>query len=194
MSFSFAFFVHGESTVCASVDVRQHPAVRHLTRTCLQRTQTMQNSVKVILAPYGLAGTLTGQVGRIDSQLLDEWKHFYPINSNNVDSGLPTLVEVLVGGVRMRYPSCYVLVTDMDDVNIELPLSPPYSPATTTYEHPNSIQRDTKTSTELPERVWAECTVGNNYHSNIINEPASPDFGNWTFVDATQKSSCTCSK
>lgn len=46
LSFSFAFFVHGESTVCASVDVRQHPAVRHLTRTCLQRTQTSQSGVK----------------------------------------------------------------------------------------------------------------------------------------------------
>lgn len=32
LSFSFAFFVHGESTVCASVDVRQHPPVRRLAR------------------------------------------------------------------------------------------------------------------------------------------------------------------
>ncbi|KAJ8687131.1 hypothetical protein QAD02_022925, partial [Eretmocerus hayati] len=94
---------------------RQHPAVRHLTRACLQRIQASQSPVKVILAPYGLAGTLTGQVGRVDSQLLDEWKHFYPINSSGLEPGLPALVEVLVGGVRMRYPSCYVLVTDMDE-------------------------------------------------------------------------------
>lgn len=32
--------------MCASVDVRQHPAVRHLTKTCLQRTQTSQSGVK----------------------------------------------------------------------------------------------------------------------------------------------------
>ena len=88
----------------------------------------------MILAPYGLAGTLTGPVGRTDSQLLEEWKHFYPINGSNVEAGLPSLVEVLVGGVRMRYPSCYVLVTDMDDTPSDTPLSPPNSPAS--YEHP----------------------------------------------------------
>lgn len=48
LSFAFAFFVHGESTVCASVDVRQHPAVRHLTRACLHRAQTSQSAVKGI--------------------------------------------------------------------------------------------------------------------------------------------------
>ncbi|XP_034943501.1 mediator of RNA polymerase II transcription subunit 13 isoform X3 [Chelonus insularis] len=196
LSFSFAFFVHGESTVCASVDVRQHPAVRYLTRTCLQRTQATQNGVKVILAPYGLAGTLTGQVSRVDSQFLDEWRHFYPINNNNVEAGLPPLVEVLVGGVRMRYPSCYVLVTDMDEMPVELPLSPPYSPAAAAnYDYLNSTQRDFKPSTELPERVWAECTLGTtSLSTSKTTTESSVELGTWTFIDATQKSSCTCSK
>ncbi|XP_046744733.1 mediator of RNA polymerase II transcription subunit 13-like isoform X2 [Diprion similis] len=191
LSFSFAFFVHGESTVCASVDVRQHPAVRHLTRACLQRTQTAQSAVKVILAPYGLAGTLTGQVGRVDSQLLEEWRHFYPINGASTESGLPPLVEVLVGGVRMRYPSCYVLVTDMDDVPADAPLSPPSSPAN--YEHPLSTQRDLKAASELPERVWAECTL-NSPMPTPKTIDSSPEPGTWTFADATKKSSCSCSK
>ncbi|XP_046485237.1 mediator of RNA polymerase II transcription subunit 13 isoform X1 [Neodiprion pinetum] len=191
LSFSFAFFVHGESTVCASVDVRQHPAVRYLTRTCLQRTQTAQSAVKVILAPYGLAGTLTGQVGRVDSQLLEEWRHFYPINGASTESGLPPLVEVLVGGVRMRYPSCYVLVTDMDDVPTDAPLSPPSSPAN--YEHPLSTQRDLKAASELPERVWAECTL-NSPMPTPKSIDSSPEPGTWTFADATKKSSCSCSK
>ncbi|KAG7209053.1 hypothetical protein KM043_015211 [Ampulex compressa] len=190
LSFSFAFFVHGESTVCASVDVRQHPAVRHLTRTCLQRTQTSQSGVKVILAPYGLAGTLTGQVGRMDSQLLEEWKHFYPINSSNIEAGLSPLVEVLVGGVRMRYPSCYVLVTDMDDAPPETPLSPPSSPASC--EHPLLTQQELRAATELPERVWAECTLSSPISASKIESSTDP--GNWTFVEPTQKSSCTCSK
>ena len=141
----------------------------------------------VILAPYGLAGTLTGQVGRMDSQLLDEWKHFYPINSSCLEPGLPALVEVLVGGVRMRYPSCYVLVTDMDESSLELssmPLSPPMSPAS--YEHPLSTQRDLGPATDLPERVWAECIVG------AKND--SCELGSWNFVDPTLKSSCNCSK
>lgn len=29
--------------------------------------------------------------------------------------GVHPAVEVIVGGVKMRYPSCYVLVTDMDE-------------------------------------------------------------------------------
>ncbi|XP_029056486.1 mediator of RNA polymerase II transcription subunit 13 isoform X1 [Osmia bicornis bicornis] len=190
LSFSFAFFVHGESTVCASVDVRQHPAVRHLTRTCLQRTQTSQSGVKVILAPYGLAGTLTGSVGRTDSQLLEEWKHFYPINGSNVEAGLPPLVEVLVGGVRMRYPSCYVLVTDMDDTPPDAPLSPPNSPASC--EHPLLGQQELRAATELPERVWAECTLSSPISASKTESSTEP--GTWTYIDPTQKSSCTCSK
>ena len=148
----------------------------------------------VILAPYGLAGTLTGQIGRVDSQLLDEWKHFYPINGSSMESGLPPLVEVLVGGVRMRYPSCYVLVTDMDDSSGEMPLSPPISPAS--YEHPNSMQRDLKPATELPERVWAECLLGSPISgaSKNMTESSALELGTWTFVDSTQKSSCSCSK
>ena len=145
----------------------------------------------VILAPYGLAGTLTGQVGRVDSQLLEEWKHFYPINGTSTEMGLPSLVEVLVGGVRMRYPSCYVLVTDMDDTPIEAPLSPPNSPAS--YDHPLSTQRNLKSATELPERVWAECTLSSPIPASKMTE-SSPEPGTWSFVDPTQKSSCICSK
>jgi mediator of RNA polymerase II transcription subunit 13 len=171
----------------------------------------------VILAPYGLAGTLTGQVGRLDSQLLDEWRHFYPINSVGLEPGLPALVEVLVGGVRMRYPSCYVLVTDMDEspvmmtmmtgvggapgpgglvnpvgIEVAMPLSPPTSPAS--YEHPLSTQRDLGPATELPERVWAECVVGARSASPRLTNGEPADLGSWNFTDPTIKSSCSCSK
>ncbi|XP_017781580.1 PREDICTED: mediator of RNA polymerase II transcription subunit 13 isoform X2 [Nicrophorus vespilloides] len=115
LSFSFAFFVHGESSVCASVDVRQHPPVRKLARIHLQQAQASTSGLKVILAPFGLAGTLTGQCYKtMDSgtRMLDEWSQFYPIEKGNGESNV---VEVIVGGVKMRYPACYVLVTDMDD-------------------------------------------------------------------------------
>lgn len=48
LSFSFAFFVHGESTVCASVDVRQHPPVRRLCRSHLQQAQTSSSGLQGI--------------------------------------------------------------------------------------------------------------------------------------------------
>ncbi|KAL1132824.1 hypothetical protein AAG570_010776, partial [Ranatra chinensis] len=44
LSFSFDFFVHGESTVCASVDVRQHPPVRTLLSSHLQQAQAALHS------------------------------------------------------------------------------------------------------------------------------------------------------
>ncbi|XP_066998213.1 mediator of RNA polymerase II transcription subunit 13 isoform X2 [Anabrus simplex] len=125
-SFSFAFFVHGESTVCASIDVRTHPLVRSLTRHHLQQAQASSSGLPVMLAPYGMAGTLTGQVYKaMDVQMqrhLEDWRQFYPIDikcSSREPGGeeifMPPAVEVIVGGMKMRYPTCYVLVTDMDD-------------------------------------------------------------------------------
>lgn len=75
------------------------------------------------MAPFGLAGTLTGQSfksSEMTARFLDDWSQFYPLDktSSLTDS---SVVEVVVGGVKMRYPSCYVLVTDLDDnVNSEV--------------------------------------------------------------------------
>ena len=82
--------------------------------------------LSVILAPYGLAGSLTGQAYKIPDvqtkRQLEEWRQFYPIDTkfSSCEIGgeevlLPPAVEVVVGGMKMRYPTCYVLVTDMDD-------------------------------------------------------------------------------
>jgi hypothetical protein len=71
----------------------------------------------VILAPYGLAGTLTGQSFKspdLTSRLLEDWSHFYPLDKSSSLTE-SSVVEVIVGGVKMKYPSCYVLVTDLDD-------------------------------------------------------------------------------
>ncbi|XP_049817024.1 mediator of RNA polymerase II transcription subunit 13 isoform X3 [Aethina tumida] len=117
LSFSFTFFVHGERSVCASVDVRQHPPVRRLSRTHMLQANSSTSGLKVILAPFGLAGTLTGQSFKspeVCSRLLEDWSQFYPLDKSSslTDS---SVVEVVVDGVKMRYPSCYVLVTDLDD-------------------------------------------------------------------------------
>ena len=40
LSLSFAYFVHGESTVCMSVDVRQHPSIRRITKHHLASCQS----------------------------------------------------------------------------------------------------------------------------------------------------------
>uniref|UniRef100_A0A8D9A536 Mediator of RNA polymerase II transcription subunit 13 n=1 Tax=Cacopsylla melanoneura TaxID=428564 RepID=A0A8D9A536_9HEMI len=211
LSFRFAFFVHGESTVCASVDVRVHPPVRYLTRGHLVAAQQQvaasvaaaqaaggghaghagaavgpaASGVQVILAPFGLAGTLTGQVFKaVDTaahRLLEDWRHFYPLHTpDTVD--IPPVVEVLVGGVKMRYPSCYVLVTEMDSPaplsSSPSPLPPllltsssggdptsPTSPGVTVSvvphhtHHPASMVHPPPPAITLPETAWQECTL-----------------------------------
>jgi len=46
LTFAFNFFVHGDSTVCANVDVRQHPSVYRITKADLQVAQGSQNGIK----------------------------------------------------------------------------------------------------------------------------------------------------
>lgn len=60
-------------------------------------------------------------------RFLDEWRQFYPIHPKpgNCDADMPPVVEVLVGGVKMKYPTGYVLATDMDDPGNNVLLSPP---------------------------------------------------------------------
>ena len=94
----------------------------------------------VILAPYGLAGVLTGQSYRVTDhvtrKLMDEWRQYYPVdcgspNANQQQRGpgpgggngsveppggeIDDMVEVIIGNVRTKYPSCYVLVCDADN-------------------------------------------------------------------------------
>lgn len=155
LSFSFSFFVHGESTVCASIDVRQHPVVRRITQRHLAAAQTSNAGIHgtlcsnhprdiftdspfraVLLAPYGLAGVLTGTSYKSSTdsttrKLMEEWKQYYPVecaspNSTSQQRGpgpgggfeaayeTEDMVEVIVGSVRMRYPSFYVLACDAD--------------------------------------------------------------------------------
>lgn len=57
----------------------------------------------VMLAPYGLAGVLTGRPVSPADQSLADWQQFYPLPSNNAgltvssDDELPAMVEVAVG-------------------------------------------------------------------------------------------------
>lgn len=97
--------MHGDLTVCASMDLREHPPVRPLTVDFLNEAttefQTVDGKMKnVILAPFGLSATLTGQTFKAadsaSQKLLDDWFSFYPLR-NNENSDLPPLVEVITG-------------------------------------------------------------------------------------------------
>ncbi|XP_017488360.1 PREDICTED: mediator of RNA polymerase II transcription subunit 13 isoform X2 [Rhagoletis zephyria] len=170
LSFSFTFFVHGD-TVCASIDLREHPAVRPLTKEHLTEagaafaaatnsqtltqphehgnatnlpddvvsphnpnnggngdgvtnsnspnTSSMPKPRRVILAPFGMAATLTGNSFKatdpMAEKILEDWTSFFPL-CNKENSDVPPVVEVVSGGHKMYHPSMYVLVTDLDDM------------------------------------------------------------------------------
>ncbi len=46
LTFAFNFFVHGDSTVCANVDVIERSSVYRITKADLQTAQSSQNGIK----------------------------------------------------------------------------------------------------------------------------------------------------
>lgn len=64
----------------------------------------------MILSPSGLNAVMTGHSYKTTdcgiSDILEEWKLFYPRRFDlDVSPSLPAAIEVVTGGVRMRYPS-----------------------------------------------------------------------------------------
>jgi hypothetical protein len=114
LSFSFAFFVHGDSTVCASMDIREHPPVRHLTEEDLNNViKTSEQNVdncsldgveqkdemdmsnkgnmqSVILAPFGLSAVLTGakseNIEQHAEKIINDWNTFYSMKQPDTDT------------------------------------------------------------------------------------------------------------
>ncbi|XP_045490873.1 mediator of RNA polymerase II transcription subunit 13 [Colias croceus] len=173
LSFSFAFFLHGESTVCASVDVRQHPPVRTLTAKRRARLHAppphAQPDNKVILAPFGLEGRVTGREWSdsepATARLLDAWRQLYPLEQ------ACGAVEVECGGVRMRYPVPYVLVTEMEAGSGAAP--PARQLAARTLR---------SLATPAPHQTAEAC------YADAAGD-SSEDF-----VDPTRKAPCSCAK
>ncbi|XP_066544928.1 mediator of RNA polymerase II transcription subunit 13-like isoform X2 [Amia ocellicauda] len=161
LSCAFTFFLHGESNVCTSVEIAQHQPTYCINEDHISLAQTSTSPFQVILSPYGLNGTLTGQAYKMSDpavrKLMEEWCYFYPMvlrrrenDREGVEPGYDNdthvAVEVIVGGVRMVYPSAFVLIAQgdlpvpqspaatggpgvaRDPTNCSIPLTPPTSP------------------------------------------------------------------
>lgn len=63
----------------------------------------MNSVFLVILVPYGLCGSLTGnsyrETDQSASKIIEEWSQFYPLDKNDGTdvNKIPPLVEVIVG-------------------------------------------------------------------------------------------------
>ncbi|VDO12855.1 unnamed protein product [Rodentolepis nana] len=156
-SISFSFFLHGESTVCASLDIRRFHKFKSLTPKILSFCEKFSGRINVVLAPHGISARLVASSQTSDTSSereLEMWKRFFPIRlvGDNFNSSgshqnsfymdfltpnksspiqqpqqgskpdssskrpipepLPQFVNVLVGGFRMRYPTCFVLIAE----------------------------------------------------------------------------------
>lgn len=132
VTFAFNFFLHGDSNVCANVDVRQHLPVSRINTDDMDRAQYTSNGIKVILAPYGLEGYLTGFVYKESDpsvqKFLADWKKIYPLSTKNdvpatkPATSAPTaastfinkVVEVIIGDYKMKYPVYYIFISQAD--------------------------------------------------------------------------------
>ncbi|XP_050965328.1 mediator of RNA polymerase II transcription subunit 13-like isoform X4 [Labeo rohita] len=150
LSCCFSFFLHGDSSVCTSVEVSQHQPLYHVTGEHVRLAQS--RSLQVVLSPYGLCGTLTGRAFKMSDpavrKLMEDWSHFYPVvlkhremvtedGDLTFDPHSYAALEVIVGGVRMVYPEALVLVAQSDapaqvlvrdSSSCGTPLTPPTSP------------------------------------------------------------------
>jgi mediator of RNA polymerase II transcription subunit 13 len=113
LSFNFHFFLHGTSTVCASIDVQQHKDIFHLTQqdfeqnspingknpsciNCLTRIYCHLYNSLVILASYGLSAVLVGCIQcNVDINLLRKnWEQHYSLRYFD---DVPDFVEIKAG-------------------------------------------------------------------------------------------------
>uniref|UniRef100_A0A8C4E9Z6 Mediator of RNA polymerase II transcription subunit 13 n=1 Tax=Dicentrarchus labrax TaxID=13489 RepID=A0A8C4E9Z6_DICLA len=174
LSCSFSFFLHGESNVCTSVEIAQHQPAYHITENHIRLAQTSITPVQVILSPYGLSGTLTGQAYKMSDpavrKLMEEWSYFYPMvlqqkegsgekeeASQAYDRNCHVAVEVIVGGVRMTYPAALVLIAQ-GDLPVEQPPPVPAAQGLNREQNHCSVPLTPPTSPQQP------CSGNKNTH------------------------------
>uniref|UniRef100_A0A671YVY9 Mediator of RNA polymerase II transcription subunit 13 n=1 Tax=Sparus aurata TaxID=8175 RepID=A0A671YVY9_SPAAU len=181
LSCSFSFFLHGESNVCTSVEIAQHQPAYHITEHHIRLAQTSITPVQVVLSPYGLSGTLTGQTYKMSDpaarKLMEEWSYFYPVvlqqkegggekekeeASQGYDRAGHVAVEVIVGGVRMTYPAALVLIAQ-GDLPVEQPPPVPAAQGLSREQNHCSVPLTPPTSPQQP------CS-GNKYILYILQQ------------------------
>uniref|UniRef100_A0AAQ6AEF1 Mediator of RNA polymerase II transcription subunit 13 n=1 Tax=Amphiprion ocellaris TaxID=80972 RepID=A0AAQ6AEF1_AMPOC len=217
LSCSFSFFLHGESNVCTSVEIAQHQPAYHITEHHIRLAQTSITPVQVVLSPYGLSGTLTGQAYKMSDpaarKLMEEWSYFYPMvlqqkegsgEKENEEAGQAydrnchVAVEVIVGGVRMTYPAAFVLIAQ-GDLPVEQP--PPVPAAQGLNKEPNhcSVPLTPPTSPEQPcsagalMDLFVPCRP--NQPTDVTPRKEVPNgVATWDFNDLGARAPCSCSR
>lgn len=166
------------------MDLRIHPNVRKLTHEHLKEAalNSDYNQFPVILAPFGVAATLTGKFYRtndtITKKTLKEWSIFYPL-LNRTEHQSPPVVEVIAGGVKMYYPARYVLISDTDNVNFSFKTISKMlnQDECNEVENENKLTEPIELENFITERVWQECVITSQLIKNNTNLMAEEEVG-----------------
>lgn len=178
------------------MDLRIHPNVRKLTHEHLKEAAMNgdYNQFPVILAPFGVAGTLTGKFYRptdtITKKTLKEWSIFYPL-LNRTEHQSPPVVEVVVGGVKMCYPSRYVLISDTDNANFSFKTIEKMfdQDDCNEIENENKLCEPIELESGVSERVWQECIISSQLiKSNAVSATTPDDDGETAAASASNTS------
>lgn len=102
----------------------------------------------------------------------------------------------------MRYPSKYVLITDLDDENydIKTAVTPPVpisEKAINDLGNPATMHSLQPPSATVPERAWQNCISSPLSLADPIKEenPSANETNSfWDYIDPTQRVSCVCAK
>ncbi|VDO99801.1 unnamed protein product [Soboliphyme baturini] len=236
LGFSFTFFVHGENNVCVSVSVQRQPPLYRLSR---QHLTCKNGLLPVMLAPWCLNGVLKADADvkcDVDCQtekLWREWSQFFPLpntdateNMGYIDPvekeqqdkqkamSLPKMVDVLIGGVKMKYPSIFIAVAD-DETNLEDDqgrmrsesgvsnrglaadefrrlLSEHVIEDLSLEHHGDVVVAGPPCGTACDMQTAVASNPVATSTSNMV--PADENIGAWNFIDLCEKESCLCKK
>uniref|UniRef100_A0A5S6Q3U5 Mediator of RNA polymerase II transcription subunit 13 n=1 Tax=Trichuris muris TaxID=70415 RepID=A0A5S6Q3U5_TRIMR len=237
IAFSFAFFVHGENNVCVTVTAQRHVPVYRLCH------RVFENSPKqsVILAPWSISAEVNidpeCSSSELDSQAqecLQEWSKFYALSdgisqrggadildreadAKSGIAGLPRVVDVVVRGVKLKYPTRFVglLVDEVGtadeathnglrtsgDLEEEAKEEAPLHSANLRYliceKVMEGLVANQRCSTEPSQSSLPTKELPRDNDSDGCTQSAagsSPDesVGAWEFLDISQNDPCRC--
>jgi len=128
LSFKFEFFLHGEHTICTTLEVARHMKLFRLSYNLFNKivnSQLLHYPFEVLLAPSGLKAQLTGltckQHEETSVKVIEEFSKFYPMHHHdessdprnfNYNETLSPVVQVLCAGRMMNYPSYLIMITE----------------------------------------------------------------------------------
>ncbi|KAI0981150.1 hypothetical protein GJ496_002278 [Pomphorhynchus laevis] len=142
LAFAFDFFLHGDSRICAIVDIEKRAPVR---KVRLDDVNSAPNQgFEVMLSPFGIAAKYIPQTDPPDPRLqqqipdlINEWASVYPFPPTTDLDASASMIDVIVGSnsddvrkiqpfflqsekAKILYPMHFAYITDLNAFELEI--------------------------------------------------------------------------